>query len=289
MRTCTALAVVTVVGLSAVGCNVRQGKGETADRAPITQSQATQALEATAESNEAGDLLNASTEISTHFTLGQAAEQAAAELRTFVESQLPCAEVTVEATTLTVRYGAKPGVCTYRGQTFSGTHSMHLVRFDADGAEVEHTWSKFSNGKVTLDGTADVTWTKASTSFRAALDYRWKRTVDGRSFTAQADQTLGGLGGDWTKGVTWEGEKTWTSDRGELSLAIDGVEARWVDPVPQAGTMTVTGLPNGAASLEFERVDGDTIRVTIEGGGKRYAVDVNSLGTSSDPVDADNT
>jgi hypothetical protein len=285
MLTRSALTLVTVAGFSAVGCNLPK-KGDADDRAPITKTQASQALEATAESNEAGDLLNASTEISTHFTLGQAAEKAAAELRTFVESQLPCADVTVDGTTLTVEYGAKPGVCTYRGQTFSGTHSMHLVRFDATGAEVEHTWTKFSNGKVVLDGTADVTWTKADTSFRAVEQYAWTRTADGRSFTAEADQTVGGLGGDWTHGVTWEGKKSWEGDRGKLSLVIEDVEARWIDPVPQAGTMTVSGLPEGAASLGFRRIDDDTIRVTIEGGGKSFAVDVNRLG-ASEPVDGD--
>lgn len=284
MLTRSALALVTVVvGSSAAGCNLPR-KGDADDRTPITQQQASQALEATSEANEAGDLLNASTEISTHFTLGQAAERAAAELRTFVASQLPCAEITTEGVTLTVVYGAKPGLCTYRGQTFSGSHSMRLVRFDERGAEVAHTWTKFSNGKVVLDGTATVTWTESDTTFRAVEDYQWKRLADGRSFTAVADQTVGGLDGDWSKGVTWEGEKQWEGDRGKLSLVIEGVQARWIDPVPQSGTMTVSGLPEGAASLGFRRVDDDTIRVTVEGGGKRYAVDVTRLGTS-EPVE----
>ena len=55
-------------------------------------------------------------------------EQAAQELQDFIASQLPCAEITREQNTLVVAYGAHPGNCTYRGQTYSGTHAITVER-----------------------------------------------------------------------------------------------------------------------------------------------------------------
>ena len=51
-------------------------------------------------------------------------EEAAAELGQFVESQLPCAEVTLAQNTLSITYGALEGNCTYQGHTYSGTHAI---------------------------------------------------------------------------------------------------------------------------------------------------------------------
>lgn len=45
---------------------------------------------------------------------------AAAELRTFIETQMPCAEIVLADAKVTITYGAKPGDCRYKGHTFSG-------------------------------------------------------------------------------------------------------------------------------------------------------------------------
>jgi hypothetical protein len=128
---------------------------------PLTLGEATAALEQASDAGQAEGLTSASVDISTNFTIGQAVKDGAAELKTFIGTQLPCAEVTLEDATLTVVYGAKAGNCTYRGHTFSGTHSISLERNDDAQVDVHHEWTDFSNGVVTLDGTADVTWNLA--------------------------------------------------------------------------------------------------------------------------------
>ena len=55
--------------------------------------------------------------------------RAGAELADFYASQLPCAEVTITGATLTVEYGAN-GVCTHRGQRYTGTHTVTVSRND---------------------------------------------------------------------------------------------------------------------------------------------------------------
>src|SRR5690606_8889995 len=125
---------------------------------PMTGAEAREALEESALETQAAALTTGSIEISTHFTIGQAVENAASELRTFIESQLPCAEIALAEATLTVDYGKTPGNCTSRGQTFSGRHSVTVSRNDEAQVLVEHTWTDFSNGKVKVSGTADVTW-----------------------------------------------------------------------------------------------------------------------------------
>src|SRR5512134_2999759 len=75
----------------------------------LTFGEAQEALEEARIATEAATLVDGTVEISTHFTIGQAVEAAAAELRSFVASQLPCAEITLSAATLAVEYGKNPG------------------------------------------------------------------------------------------------------------------------------------------------------------------------------------
>ena len=87
-------------------------------------------MEQASDAGQAEGLTSASVDISTNFTIGQAVKDGAAELKTFIGTQLPCADVTLEDATLTVVYGAKAGNCAYRVHTFSGTHTISLERND---------------------------------------------------------------------------------------------------------------------------------------------------------------
>src|SRR3954465_16081404 len=71
----------------------------------LTSAEAQEALQEAAASSQAENLAAASVDISTNFTIGGALEKAAGELKTFVNSQLPCADVTLENATLTIEYG----------------------------------------------------------------------------------------------------------------------------------------------------------------------------------------
>ncbi len=106
---------------------------------PVTYAEAKQSLEESAASSQASALTTSSVELTTSFTIGSAVKDAAHEIKTFVGTQLPCAEVTLEVAKVTVEYGKKPGNCTYRGHTFAGTHTVEVARNDEGEVEVDHT------------------------------------------------------------------------------------------------------------------------------------------------------
>jgi hypothetical protein len=275
MRT-RALACVAITLLLA-GC---PKKDEPADES-LTLGEAAQAVEESSIDGQASSVASSTIDISTNFTLGKAAAQAAEEIRGFVTSQLPCAEVSLVDATLSVTYGAKPGSCTYHGHTFSGVHTMKVVRSD-DAVEIDHTWADVSNGRVKVSGTAQVTWTRADLTRHVKHELTWTRLSDKRTGTGTGARVQKPLGGDWKTGVAVDGARSWKGERGQWDLAITGVEWRWIDPVPQAGSYTL-GTPSGRAlSLSFTRADADTITVSVTSGKRTFSFKVNSLGDAGE-------
>lgn len=245
---------------------------------PLTLGEATSALEQASDAGQAEGLTSASVDISTNFTIGQAVKDGAAELKTFIGTQLPCAEVTLEDATLTVVYGAKGGNCTYRGHTFSGTHSIGLERNDDDQVQVHHEWTDFSNGVVSLDGTADVTWNLTDKTRRVQHESHWTNLKSGRTGTGSGDRLQSVLAGGLAEGIQVDGSRSWDGDRGHWDLAIDGVQMRWTDPVPQAGSYTLRTPFDKSVSMLFDRVDDDTIKVTVAGPKREFSFTVSKLG-----------
>jgi len=90
----------------------------------LTAAEAQESLQQASAASQAENLAAADVDLSSNFTIGGALESAAAELKTFINSQLPCAEVTLSNATLTVEYGAHPGNCLYRGHQFAGTSAV---------------------------------------------------------------------------------------------------------------------------------------------------------------------
>ena len=87
-------------------------------------------------------------------------------------------------------------------------------------------------------------------------------------------------------GIQIDGERRWDNERGTWELAIADVELRWIDPVPQAGSYTLTTPKGKTAVLSFERIDDDTIAVTLSGGRKDLVFNVTRAGAVSDEGDA---
>jgi hypothetical protein len=245
---------------------------------PLTLGEATSALEQASDAGQAEGLTSAGVDISTNFTIGQAVKDGAAELKTFIGSQLACADVTLEDATLTVVYGAKEGNCTYRGHTFSGTHSIGLERNDDDQVLVHHEWTDFSNGIVSLDGTADVTWNLNDKTRRVQHESHWTHVQSGRTGTGAGDRIQSVLAGGLAEGIQVDGSRSWDGERGHWDLAIDGVQMRWTDPVPQAGSYTLKTPFDKSVSMAFERVDDDTIEVTVAGPNREFSFTVSKLG-----------
>lgn len=272
MRSRVLVGLVLTVVLS--GCPKKKDDGEA-----LTLAEAQQAVEESTLSSQAESLQSASVEITTSFTIGQAVENAAAEIRTFIESQLPCAEITLSNATLSVKYGAKPGSCVYKGHTFSGMHSVRVDKNEQAQVLVHHEWTDLSNGKVTLNGSADVTWDFQAKSRHVVHNVTWKRVLDGFSVTGEGDRTQTALAGGLVEGIQVDGTRSWSSVRGEWNLVIDGVEMRWVDPVPQAGSYTLLTPKNKKLGLAFERVDEDTIQVTVSNASRSFSFDVTKAGS----------
>ncbi|HEV8549487.1 MAG TPA: hypothetical protein VGQ57_10675, partial [Polyangiaceae bacterium] len=227
-------------------------------------------------STSAESLSSANSEIFTTFTLGAGVEQAASELRAAVESQLPCAEVTLDGATLTVEWGVNAGNCTYRGHTFTGTSSVSVEKNEDNQVLVHHEWTELSNGVVELDGSADVTWDFSAKSRRIVHHAAWTHLASGRTGQGEGDRTQTPLAGGVAEGIRVEGTRSWTGKRGRWDLTIDGVEMRWQDPIPQAGSYSLATPFDKSCSLAFARVDEDTIRVTASGAKRSFSFDVTS-------------
>jgi len=273
----TMIAVAVLAGLALSGCREEA----------LTAGEALQTVEELSLESQALTVSSGTIELTTSFTIGAAVEAAAEELRDFIESQLPCAEITLDGGTHTVEYGALVGECTYHGQTYEGTHSIEIVSAAEGDVVVHHAWTALSNGKVTVTGTADVTWSTADGTRNVVHELTWTRIIDGFEVTGSGNRTQAALGGDIAVGMTIDGDRQWTSERGDWDLGVDGVELRWVDPVPQAGAYEITTpfegkTENKTATVSFERVDDDTIRVTLESGDKSFDFDVSKSGAISE-------
>jgi hypothetical protein len=268
-RTCLALLVTAAIGTS-ISCKKKEDES-------LTLGEASQALEESKLSTQAEMLVGDSVEIATNFTIGDAVEAAAQELQAFIESQLPCAAITLEGATLTVEYGALPGECLYNGHSFSGTHVITVTRNGEGDVEVDHEWINLSNGIVEVSGTANVTWSLSQGSRHVVHELDWTRLSDDKSATGSGDRTQTVLSGGLWQGIEINGSRAWDGEAGHWDLDIDGVEVRWIDPVPQSGSYTLTTPADKTLAMTFERVDTNTIHVTITNGEKDFGFDVSTL------------
>ena len=266
-----AVMALAASALTASSCLIESEK-------PLTVNQARQALEETAIAFQAEALVANTVELNTSFTIGGAVEAAAQELRDFVEAQLPCADVTLADASLSITYGAN-GSCPYHGHVYQGTHTITLVSVDASGIVIDHDWDEVDNGVVMVDGTATVTWTADDLTRRVQHELTWTDLSRDASFIGSGDRVQGPLDMSWEEGIEVNGTRSWTSDRGDWDLGIDGIRAHWDDPVPEAGTYELeTPFEGKTMSLGFERLDADTITVTVESGNRSFSFNVNKLG-----------
>ncbi len=245
----------------------------------LTFAQAQESLEQASASSQAENLAAASVDISTNFTVGGAVADAAAELKAFVSTQLPCADVTLDQATLMIEYGAHGGNCVYRGHRFTGSSSITVTRNDVNDVVVDHTWTSLSDGVVELDGTAHVTWSASSQSRHVVHDLKWTHLASGRTGEGKGDRTQTPLAGGIGEGIQIDGSRSWTGERGTWDLGIDGVQVHWADPIPQSGSYSLSTPYDKTVSMSFERVDDDTIRVTVSGPKRDFGFDVSKAGT----------
>ncbi|TVQ92557.1 MAG: hypothetical protein EA397_07040 [Deltaproteobacteria bacterium] len=202
--------------------------------------------------------------VTTSFTLGQAASEAAQELRDWWESQASCASLTLEDSTLTVDFGTS-GECTWNGRSWTGTATVTITHSDEDDAVVRHQWEDLSNGIGVLNGEATVTWSSDVGSRRVRTDASWRGQ---RTLQVTSDRRIERLqpGGPPGSGIVIEGSREWTIDGSEpWTMEINNVEIRPQDPAPQAGSYVITSPSERDLTLSFQRLDENTVRITAEG------------------------
>lgn len=244
----------------------------------LTAAEAEESVRQASASTQAESLASASIDISTNFTIGGAVESAATELKALYASQLPCAAVTVARATLTVEYGAKSGNCTYRGHTFAGHSTVTISKNDMNEVIVDHVWTGLSNGIVQVDGTAHVVWNFNDETRHIDHDLKWVKLGSQRSGEGTGSRTEAPLAAGIIEGIQIDGTRTWTGARGTWDLAIDGVQMRWADPVPQAGTYSLSTPYDKSVTMTFARVDSDTIKVTVAGPQHEFSFNVSKAG-----------
>jgi hypothetical protein len=248
---------------------------------PMTSEEAQSNLDESSVDSQAAALTSASVQVSTDFTIGDAVQKAADHVRKFVNSQLPCADVSLDNATLTIQYGALPGNCTFHGHKFEGTQTITIEQNDPDEVLVKHTWKDFSNGRVSVTGHAEVTWNLKDPSRHIMHELTWTRLRDGRTGTGMGDRTETPLSGGVAEGIEINGSRSWTGKKGKWSLDIDHVQMRWVDPMPQSGSLVLTTPKDKMVTFTFERIDADTIGVTATGGQRNILLKVDKLGLIS--------
>ncbi len=246
----------------------------------VTAAEALQALEEASMATQASLVISGTVEITTDFTIGQAVEAAAEEIKNFIVSTLPCAEITLKNATLTVEYGKKAGNCTYKGQTYTGSHSVTVAKNNDGDVEVNHTWTALSNSKFTVSGTAKVTWSKAKGSRHVVHTLTWTRESDGRQGTGSGDRTQTTLEGGILEGIEVNGTRKWEGKAGTWDLDIDEVQIRWAAPVPDHGSYTLTTpFDDKTVTLSFKRLDEKTVEVTLASGDAEFVFNVKSTGS----------
>ena len=244
----------------------------------LTAEEAKEAVDEAALSTQALALTGETVEITTSFTIGEALETAAEEISEVILDSLPCADISLDGARLTVVYGALPGNCETHGKTLSGTHIIEVASTAPGELTVNHEWDELSDGTLSVSGTATVTWSSANVSRTVKHQLSWIRLSDNATFTGSGNRVQTPLAGGVEEGIEVNGVRNWTADSGEWDLDIDGVEMRWEDPVPQAGSYTLDTPYDKTLTLTFTRRDSDTIAVDVDAGKQSVTVLVSKSG-----------
>lgn len=268
------LALLTLCPLVLTGCPRDQSED-------LTLAEASQALDETTVESQGQGLASDTIEIATHFTIGQASENAAQEVSDFVTSQLPCASVTVTSNTVTINYSANGSTCTYHGHVITGTSTVSIEKNDSGDVVVDHQWTALSDGLVQLDGTANVTWSQADQTRHVVHDVVIERLRDQKTMDSTGDRRQSALNGDVATGIVVNGSRSWASASGTWALSINNVQMRWSDRVPHAGSYSLVTARAKTLTLSFARRDSDMISVTLAGANKSFTFDVNSNGDAA--------
>lgn len=205
-------------------------------------------------------------EVSTDVTIGEAIEDALDDIASFWESQAPCTAVSLDATGITVDFGSLDDNCLFNGHTFAGLDHISFDNLLVGDLQVHHAVDQLTNGDVTLDGDADVTWQGDGEGRNVAIDYTIADFVDANLVEVTGEHTIARLDPAlpvWDGGFTLDGTRSWTRGRATWSVDMDGLELLPTDAAPQAGDVVVTDPKGRELAITYGRLDGDTVTATV--------------------------
>jgi len=263
------LAIVAIVALPA--CDL--GDGSYAEmRMAVDESIAT---------GEAASLEEGVIEITTDFTIGQGLQDVAGHIRGLVESQIPCSTVeSPAANTLVIDFGETGDTCVHKSRTYGGKVTLSY-EVDGDSVVVQYGYDGLTNGRVTIDGDATVTWSPAdsggvSRHIVSSFDLSGPRG----DFRSEADRTQ--TFSDPGSGVfAVEGDRDWSGPRGDGSATWEAT----IDidfAVPIDGSAEVHTSNGSTFELSFEQIDDDTVEIRVTGGRRDRVFHVTSSGIVQD-------
>jgi hypothetical protein len=249
-----------------------------ADRGGASVENAELALEESALTAQLDALVADVADRNSRFDIGQGFDSAAEQLKVLLNQELPCAAVTRQGSTLNIVYDALSANCTSHGHTLAGQHTVRVMRNADNEVGVHHEFIDFRDSRVSLSGSADVTWSRTSGSRRVVHTLAFRglsgesEGVTGESTSDSTQQTL-------DEGVRINGLRDWRSSRGLYSLDMQAIEQRFADSVPQFGAYALTLPSDDALTLAFGRIDTDTIGVTVHGAQRELSFVVGPDGT----------
>jgi hypothetical protein len=257
------------------------------ERDYMTTAEALHALDQTAASARGEQATNEPIEISTDFTIGAALEAAAEQFAAFWDSQQDCTTTTIEGATVTIDFGELDDDCDFQGHHYGGVAQVTVDSTDPGELQVTHDWFELNNGDVRVDGGAVVDWSGNDQTRHVYTEHTWTDLADGTEVDVVGDHIQGWIDEDlrlWG-GITMEGTRDWTSEEGDWHIDMNNLEIRLQDPVAQAGQIALTDPEGRTLTLEHERLDERTIRITLEGTRQPLVFDINQLGIPTEVDD----
>ena len=271
------IPTTALVLLFATGC----------ERTYMTHAEAVEALDQTAASSRGEQATNETIEISTDFTIGAALEAAAEQFAAFWDSQQDCTTTTLEGATVTVDFGDLNDDCDFEGHHYGGIAQITVDSTEPGELQVTHDWFELNNGDVRVNGGAVVDWSGEEQTRHVQTEHTWTDLEDGTTVDVLGDHIQGWIDEDlriWG-GITMEGTRDWSTGDGDWHIDMTDLEIRLQDPVAQDGLITLVNPDGRELTLEHERIDDRTIRITIEGTREPLIFDINQLGIPSEVDD----
>jgi hypothetical protein len=257
--------------------------GLTAACGQVSREDAEDALDQVALAVQAHALMATIVELAAPTRTGVPTATAASDLGSSIERLVGCATTTVTDDTVLIDFGTAARPCTYAGRTLSGCAQLRVLENSADTLVIDHYWvassardchdDDFTDGALTVDGTATVTWDLA-TARRDVVqrDLVWRANSNTR--TTSAAGTLAEQDLQPKTGVRVDGAQTWTTEGAEWQLQSTDVSIGFDDYLPSAGTHLVTNPSGALITISYARADNAHTRVQVVGGGSDFTFDV---------------